>query len=335
MKKFLFITILSLTTFGYLNAQKTIDLYPIADDPISIHDGSPSANHNYGYSTWNIAHTQVGGLGFGTNIGRTLFLFDFKNVPTNKKIQKITFTQYAYPEQAGPTYYGHVNTKGESNTSILKAITEKWTPSLVTWNTRPTTTELNQVFLKESQSKFQDYENIDVTGLIKPMIEKPQANFGFEFRLVTEEITRAMIFCSTNYSDQSKHPKLTIYYEEDNGGGVVVTPPVTPTVKTDTICESKENYFIPNSFSPNDDGINDYFTVYTHNDLKISYLRIFDRWGEMIFEANNITTNDDIKGWNGKFRGRDAPRGTYTYDLKVSDAYQCVKLVKGDISLWR
>ncbi len=59
--------------------------------------------------------------------------------------------------------------------------------------------------------------------------------------------------------------------------------------------------YIPNAFSPNNDGINDLFYLYSKNPVRIVTLQIFDRWGDMVFESEEGFTNDPILGWNGKF----------------------------------
>ena len=212
---------------------------------------------------------------------------------------------YAYPFQAGSTYKGH---GGTTNSCYLQRITQYWQPSIATWNTKPSVTTENQVILPQSSSAFQDYLEIDVTNLFLPMIQNSNKNFGIQMKLVNEIPTNVMIFCSTNYTDKSKHPKLTIYYEEDNP---VVTNPNTSVPKDSSkttipavTCDSEEKIYIPNSFSPNDDGINDNFTIFSNKDLEINYLRIFDRWGNLVFEQKESLTNYDFQGWNGSFLGQ-------------------------------
>jgi gliding motility-associated-like protein len=65
--------------------------------------------------------------------------------------------------------------------------------------------------------------------------------------------------------------------------------------------------WIPNSFSPNNDGINDGFGVIGTNIVSY-HIEIFNKWGERIFE-----TNDLKKSWNGKYKGIVVPDGVYIY----------------------
>ena len=58
--------------------------------------------------------------------------------------------------------------------------------------------------------------------------------------------------------------------------------------------------YIPNAFSPNFDGYNDYFTLFSNDEVEeILEMSIFDRWGEHVFQRENFQPNDPILGWDG------------------------------------
>lgn len=67
--------------------------------------------------------------------------------------------------------------------------------------------------------------------------------------------------------------------------------------------------FVPNTFTPNGDGINDRFQVLGH-DITHFRLTIFNRWGEEIFTTNSIADS-----WNGAYNGQDSPIGTYVWRI--------------------
>jgi gliding motility-associated-like protein len=79
---------------------------------------------------------------------------------------------------------------------------------------------------------------------------------------------------------------------------------------------------VPNSFSPNDDGLNDVFKPQAQ---KVSdyQLTIYNRWGEVVFQAGKVS-----KGWNGWYRGEKAPTGTYAYVITYRTVIDGVKRVK-------
>ncbi len=76
--------------------------------------------------------------------------------------------------------------------------------------------------------------------------------------------------------------------------------------------------FKPTAFSPNSDGNNDTFIIFGDSDLKqISNLQIFNRWGDLVFQRQNIAPNDAATGWDGFFKGKPAPNGVYVYLVNV------------------
>ncbi len=86
--------------------------------------------------------------------------------------------------------------------------------------------------------------------------------------------------------------------------------------------------YVPNIFSPNGDGIND--VIYVHGrDIQIDWI-IFDRWGEEVFESEDISS-----GWDGTFKGKKMPSDVYVYRLIVTWADGTETRKKGNISLVR
>ena len=85
--------------------------------------------------------------------------------------------------------------------------------------------------------------------------------------------------------------------------------------------------FVPNTFTPNGDGKNDVLYVRS-SILKEFTFRIYNRWGELIFESNSFD-----KGWDGTFRGSHCEQGTYDYYLKGTCINDETILKKGNITL--
>jgi gliding motility-associated-like protein len=101
--------------------------------------------------------------------------------------------------------------------------------------------------------------------------------------------------------------------------------------------ERNRNVFVPNIFSPNDDDKNDFFAPFTGAGVKsINYLRVFDRWGELLFEGRGLPLGDDpTKGWNGKFNGTYVQAGVYVYVIDVTFEDGNTLLYRGDITVIR
>ncbi|HTI08625.1 MAG TPA: PKD domain-containing protein, partial [Puia sp.] len=101
-----------------------------------------------------------------------------------------------------------------------------------------------------------------------------------------------------------------------------------------TICNGK-NYFIPNTFSPNNDGVNDAFYPRGNSLYNIQSMRIFNRWGQMVFERRNFPANSASDGWDGTYNNRPAPSDAYVYIIEVICENAQVIAIKGDVTLIR
>lgn len=103
---------------------------------------------------------------------------------------------------------------------------------------------------------------------------------------------------------------------------------------TDEITINKDCYIdIPNVFTPNGDGVNDYFfpRQLLSRQLTQFSLRIFNRWGQVVFE----TARTDGRGWDGKFNNRDQPEGVYVYVIEAELAGSIPEQYEGNVTLIR
>lgn len=87
--------------------------------------------------------------------------------------------------------------------------------------------------------------------------------------------------------------------------------------------------YVPNAFSPNGDGENDFFKVYGIEVIDFN-LKIFDRWGALLFESNNLHL-----GWNGNFKGKRKENGVYVYLIKATFLDGTTIQKEGDFTLMR
>ncbi|MCI5082051.1 MAG: gliding motility-associated C-terminal domain-containing protein [Saprospiraceae bacterium] len=91
--------------------------------------------------------------------------------------------------------------------------------------------------------------------------------------------------------------------------------------------------YVPNIFSPNDDGINDLFQPATNCALRSYQMKVFSRWGRQVFESRRLED-----GWNGKANGAKLPAETYVYYIQYSfeeSDSTFTEILKGDVSLVR
>lgn len=98
---------------------------------------------------------------------------------------------------------------------------------------------------------------------------------------------------------------------------------------TDTVCVIEEPVFVPDVFSPNNDGANDMLFVRGQQIDKIE-LHVFDRWGTKMFESRDMSL-----GWDGTYNIREANAGVYVYYVKALLKSGEVFELKGDVTLVR
>jgi gliding motility-associated-like protein len=102
----------------------------------------------------------------------------------------------------------------------------------------------------------------------------------------------------------------------------------------EVIVKARGNLFIPNSFSPNADGINDVFSVYGNDQIVgIRNLAVYDRWGNALYARRDLPINDPSAGWDGTFRDKMMDPGVYVYVVEVELIDGSVRLYKGDVML--
>ena len=85
-------------------------------------------------------------------------------------------------------------------------------------------------------------------------------------------------------------------------------------------------YAIPNAFSPNGDGLNDIFEIKTIGLTSVKEFRVYNRWGETLFENPN-------SGWDGAFENKDQPTGTYLYYVVLEHPLKQDLFFQGTFSL--
>lgn len=100
---------------------------------------------------------------------------------------------------------------------------------------------------------------------------------------------------------------------------------------------SPESIYIPNVFHPDDDGENDWFTVYAspYCVKKVRYLRVFDRWGSLVFERKDFDPNVDKLGWSGEIGQKNASTAVYVYDCELEMASGVIYRPSGNVTVIR
>ncbi|MBU3677922.1 MAG: gliding motility-associated C-terminal domain-containing protein, partial [Chitinophagaceae bacterium] len=115
---------------------------------------------------------------------------------------------------------------------------------------------------------------------------------------------------------------------------VKATTPGSTCSTTDSILVARDCYInVPNVFSPDGDGLNDYFFPrdLLTSGLKSFNMSIYNRWGEKVFTTNTI----DGRGWDGRLNGVPQAMGVYVYTIEVEFINKVKKSFQGNVTLMR
>lgn len=228
--------------------------------------------------------------------------------------------------------------------------TEKysWSPAsglnnsqIATPTASPNSTTTYQVIGSDSKGCFKDTGYIPVKVYPIPTVNaggEKHINVGREVQIIPEisnDVTSVLWTPSTGIVSQDKatitvKPLQSLEYsiEVKNDGGCTARDKVSVYV----LCNNA-NVFVPNTFSPNGDGSNDVFYPRGSGVFKIQNIKVFNRWGEVVFEKSNFNPNDAAAGWDGTFKGKPLPPDVFVYILEVVCDNNTALTFKGNIAL--
>lgn len=207
----------------------------------------------------------------------------------------------------------------------------------------PNTTTVYTVVGKDNDNCFADTGHVTVKVYPIPTIfagNDTTVNTGNTVRLSPTSSNDVTSFnwapagglSCTNCSSPMADVKGSATYKvtATNQGGCVASDDITIT----SVCNGN-NFFIPNSFSPNGDGMNDVFFVRGKGVYNVHSLRVFNRWGQLIFEKRNFMANDQSAGWDGKINGKIADMDVYVYIVDIICDNSNIVPYKGNVALIR
>jgi gliding motility-associated-like protein len=127
-------------------------------------------------------------------------------------------------------------------------------------------------------------------------------------------------------------PNLSTLYtvEVENSYGCKAVDEVFVKVTCD-----KGAVFLPTAFTPNRDGQNEWFYPKGRGIKEVKWMRVYDRWGSMVFEKTHFQINNSAAGWNGTWKDQIAPIGTYVYALETVCEDGTTFLFRGTITVIR
>ncbi len=121
-------------------------------------------------------------------------------------------------------------------------------------------------------------------------------------------------FDTTSHVEKIGKGFYTVMVTDANGCQAEAQDSLREPSTNPTTCQGDKNrVLVPSAFSPNGDNVNDKLVAIMKNVQQLQF-RVFNRWGEMVYENLNMQTGD---GWDGVFRGKEQPVGTYIYVYHV------------------
>lgn len=136
--------------------------------------------------------------------------FDLSDLPEGAVIDAAYLSFYYNTTSVYQIVY-HPHNSGD-NTFSINRVMEGWDESTVTWNTKPQFSEDGQIVVENRPGDVVDYDNIDITQLVKDKYEDPSSNHGFLLKHVNESVYKVAFFASSNHPNESLRPSLEIHY---------------------------------------------------------------------------------------------------------------------------
>jgi gliding motility-associated-like protein len=198
--------------------------------------------------------------------------------------------------------------------------------SSATTTARPTATSTYTVVGYDAENCFTD--TLDITVVVHP---KPTVNAGPDVQSLPGNTVQLNATGSNNISTWMWQPPDFLSCVQCPSPVSATNRTITYIVqaKTDKNCSASDSVtveilcngnqiFIPNSFTPNGDGKNDYFSVLGNGASLIKLFVIYDRWGNKVFERKNISVDDPTAKWDGNYKSYPAPNGSFTYSVQLT-----------------
>ena len=139
------------------------------------------------------------------NTARSLIDFNLSEIIPYTAIKSARLSLY---------FNGFANLNGQTgeNGFTLYRISKSWKVNTVTWNNQPSYSNLDSVPVLKSTATNQSYLNIDVSNLVRDIINNPSTSFGLMLKLNTESPYALVVLGSCYNNNSSVHPKLIVYY---------------------------------------------------------------------------------------------------------------------------
>ncbi|HEY4966365.1 MAG TPA: PKD domain-containing protein, partial [Puia sp.] len=254
---------------------------------------------------------------------------DTINVTVNTQVtvnatgtDSVCLGQSATLNATGAAIYNWTPAQGLSNPNIANPVA---TPDASQIGNAPSTVITYTVTGYDNKKCYSDTKSIDITAFNYPVIGlTPNAtiNVGSSYQISSTATTNIVSLnwtpsntlscanCLTPLATPTKTTKYVLTAVNDGGCATM------DSIRVQVICDGA-NFFVPNTFSPNGDGVNDNFVVNGVGLNVIPSITIYNRWGQIVFQKSNFAPNVPSEGWDGTFNGQPAPPDVYIYTIQI------------------
>jgi gliding motility-associated-like protein len=230
--------------------------------------------------------------------------------------------QSAQLTATGAAIYNWSPAEGLNNTNIGNPVA---TPDASQIGNQPSNVITYIVTGYDSKKCFSNVDSIHVTAFNYPVItlaSNATINVGSTYQINSSATTNIVSLnwtpsntlscadCLTPIATPTKTTKYSLTAINDGGCST------TDSIRVQVVCDGS-NFFVPNSFSPNGDGVNDRFIVNGIGLNVIPSITIYNRWGQIVFQKSNFAPNNAADAWDGTFNGQPAPSDVYIYTIQI------------------
>lgn len=188
------------------------------------------------------------------------------------------------------------------------------------------------------------------------VVENAEAPLNISFYANAEEVDGFSVVYSWEFKHSGEeYPFLTRYdadvqYTFTTSGATLVQPKITYTSLTDPnvvyeygiydfepfrVIIAESSLKVPNAFSPNGDGINDFFNVYEVKSIVEFNAAIYNRWGQQLYSWGIDKMDCESCGWDGTYKGKSVKDGVYFVVVNAKGADGIVYEYRGDVNVLR
>ena len=173
-----------------------------------------------------------------------------------------------------------------------------------------------------------DFVEIQLGDSVELIVNSTNAagDVDYEWSAAYEGTLRCNFCKYTNASPMSSII-YTVYGEDENG--------CNDTDRIEVRVLKERKVFVPTGFTPNQDFNNDKLLVHGKEGTQIKLFRVYDRWGELVYEEKDFMINDPDIGWDGMFRSKPMNSGVYQWYLEVEFIDEATDVFKGHTTLIR